>query len=126
MKQLTILALDNDANGISTEGTKIPKTLPGEQISVKKNEVNLIKPSKYRRHPACTHYSECGGCTTQHATEEFVKDWKLNKIKSYLLQRGIKTDIKPTEKETRVPKITRLNKSRPYLSVPSIYFLLYT
>jgi 23S rRNA (uracil1939-C5)-methyltransferase len=52
----------------------------------------------------CKHYSECGGCTTQHATEDFIRGWKLNKIKSYLLARKIKTNIKPV--------ITSLNETR--------------
>ena len=95
MKKLTILTLDNDANGVSSEGIKVPRTLPGEEVTIIENKLNLIKPSEYRRHPVCKHYSECGGCTTQHATEEFIKDWKLNKIRSYLLERGIKTNIKP-------------------------------
>ena len=95
MKKLTILTLDNDANGVSSEGIKVPRTLPGEEVTIIENKLNLIKPSKDRRIPVCKHYSECGGCSTQHATEDFIKYWKLNKIKSYLSERGIKTDIKP-------------------------------
>ena len=104
MKKLTILTFDNNANGISREGIKVPQTLPGEQVVIINNKLNLIKPSKDRRTPVCKHYSECGGCTTQHAREDFISDWKLNKIKSYLSERAIKTDVKPV--------ITSLNETR--------------
>tara|TARA_B100001059_G_C17815731_1_gene575103 strand:- start:1111 stop:2310 length:1200 start_codon:yes stop_codon:yes gene_type:complete len=104
MKKAVIESIDTNGAGITSEGIKIPGTLPGEQILINNNKLKVIKPAKTRVTPVCSHYKNCGGCTIQHAKSSFIKEWKLNIIESCLTERGIKTDIRPiqtSESESR-------------------------
>ena len=74
----------------------MPRALPGEEITLsKENQFKIVLPSKDRITPVCTHYKSCGGCSIQHVTQSFIKEWKSNVIKSCLSARGIETIIKP-------------------------------
>ena len=91
-----ILTLNSRAEGVTADGTRVPRALPGEEIALgKENKFKIILPSKDRITPVCAHYKGCGGCSMQHATQSFIKDWKSNIIKSCLSARGLKTIIKP-------------------------------
>lgn len=104
MKKAFIEGIDNSGAGITSEGIKLPGTLPGEQISINNNILKIIKPAETRVTPVCSHYKNCGGCTIQHAKASFIKEWKFNIIESSLAERGIKTNIRPiqtSESESR-------------------------
>ena len=104
MKKAFIEGIDNSGAGITSEGIKLPGTLPGEQISINNNILKIIKPAETRVTPVCNHYKNCGGCTIQHAKASFIKEWKFNIIGSSLAERGIKTNIRPiqtSESESR-------------------------
>ena len=91
-----ILTLNSRAEGLTTDGTRVPRALPGEEIALgKENKFKIILPSKDRITPVCAHYKGCGGCSMQHSTQSFIKDWKSNVIKSCLSARGLETIIKP-------------------------------
>ncbi|MDE2648113.1 MAG: RsmD family RNA methyltransferase [Paracoccaceae bacterium] len=91
-----ILTLNSRAEGVTADGTRVPRALPGEEVALgKENKFKIILPSKDRITPVCTHYKGCGGCSMQHATQSFIKDWKSNVIKSCLSARGLETIIKP-------------------------------
>ena len=91
-----ILTLNSRAEGVTADGTRVPRALPGEEIALgKENKFKIILPSKDRITPVCAHYKGCGGCSMQHATQSFIKDWKSNVIKSCLSARGLETIIKP-------------------------------
>ncbi|MDG1298875.1 MAG: RsmD family RNA methyltransferase [Paracoccaceae bacterium] len=91
-----ILTLNDRAEGVTTDGTRVPRALPGEEITLsKENQFKIVLPSKDRITPVCIHYKSCGGCSIQHVTQSFIKEWKSNVIKSCLSARGIETIIKP-------------------------------
>lgn len=91
-----ILTLNSRAEGVTADGTRVPRALPGEEIALgKENKFKIILPSKDRITPVCIHYKGCGGCSMQHSTQSFIKDWKSNVIKSCLSARGLETIIKP-------------------------------
>ena len=91
-----ILTLNSRAEGVTADGTRVPRALPGEEIALgKENKFKIILPSKDRITPVCAHYKGCGGCSMQHSTQSFIKDWKSNVIKSCLTARGLETIIKP-------------------------------
>ena len=91
-----ILTLNSRAEGVTADGTRVPRALPGEEIALgKENKFKIILPSKDRITPVCAHYKGCGGCLMQHSTQSFIKDWKSNVIKSCLSARGLETIIKP-------------------------------
>ena len=91
-----ILTLNSRAEGVTADGTRVPRALPGEEIALgKENKFKIILPSKDRITPVCAHYKGCGGCSMQHSTQSFIKDWKSNVIKSCLSARGLETIIKP-------------------------------
>jgi len=96
MMKSIILTLNSRAEGVTADGTRVSRALPGEKVALgKENKFKIILPSKDRITPVCTHYKGCGGCSMQHATQSFIKDWKSNVIKSCLSARGLKTIIKP-------------------------------
>tara|TARA_B110000263_G_scaffold107549_1_gene93984 strand:- start:1431 stop:2633 length:1203 start_codon:yes stop_codon:yes gene_type:complete len=91
-----ILTLNSRAEGVTADGTRVPRALPGEEIALgKENKFKIILPSKDRITPVCAHYKGCGGCSMQHSTQSFIKNWKSNVIKSCLSARGLETIIKP-------------------------------
>ena len=91
-----ILTLNSRAEGVTADGTRVPRALPGEEIALgKENKFKIILTSKDRITPVCAHYKGCGGCSMQHSTQSFIKDWKSNVIKSCLSARGLETIIKP-------------------------------
>ena len=72
MKKAFIEGIDNSGAGITSEGIKLPGTLPGEQVSINNNILKIIKPAETRVTPVCNHYKNCGGCTIQHAKASFA------------------------------------------------------
>ena len=96
MMKSIILTLNDRAEGVTADGTRVPRALPGEEITLsKENQFKIVLPSKDRITPVCIHYKSCGGCSIQHVTQSFIKEWKSNVIKSCLSARGIETIIKP-------------------------------
>ena len=64
---------------------EIPFSLPGEiemnnYDEDKLSSINFKLNSSHRAEPACPHFKQCGGCSLQHASEEFVTDWKKSLV----------------------------------------------
>lgn len=80
----------------------IDRTLPGDVVEAKlqkaggvlRGEVTrLIQPSQYRVEAPCRHYAVCGGCTLQHARDDFYRTWKSEVVRNVLEREGLKPDV---------------------------------
>jgi 23S rRNA (uracil1939-C5)-methyltransferase len=94
---LSIDVLDQHANGIALSTkpiTIVPRTLPGEQVSVvrvkgskKVQHAKLCSvevASKIRQRPQCPYYEQCGGCAIQHASARDGLNLKLHALTRYI------------------------------------------
>ena len=77
--------LNTDAIGVSSEGVHIPRALPDETVEIGDDgSAKIITPSHQRVKPPCPHYKACGGCSLQHANDEFVAGWKVDVLRKAL------------------------------------------
>ena len=72
----------------------VPKTAPGDIIeaSVKGERCTLqkiITPSPQRAEAPCPYFQKCGGCSLQHVTPEFYRDWKIAGVKNALARANV-------------------------------------
>lgn len=109
----TILRLGHQGDGIAT-GPGGPlfaaRTLPGEVIAgdVSGDRIidpKIVTPSTDRVAAPCPHYRRCGGCSLQHATDDFVAGWKAGLVRDTLARVGIEAVI--TGVETSPPNSRR-------------------
>jgi len=96
-----IYSLSPESEGIGEfEGAtiKIPFTLPGERVTFKqigsKRRKKYIfqtieSPSSERQDPRCLHFTQCGGCTLQHMTPSFYREFKKSLITVPLQEHGL-------------------------------------
>ncbi|MDO5621787.1 MAG: class I SAM-dependent RNA methyltransferase [Paracoccus sp. (in: a-proteobacteria)] len=98
---LTIQRLGRRGDGV-TDGPDgrvlVPLTLPGEVIdrAIADGRIaapRILTPSPQRVRPACPHYSACGGCQLQHASDDFVARWKAGVIETALAAQGITAQV---------------------------------
>ncbi|MEM6905333.1 MAG: hypothetical protein AAF568_05525, partial [Pseudomonadota bacterium] len=98
---VTIASLGAQGDGISEDGIYVPFALPGEQARIDRlgdrgRLLELIGTSPARTDPLCPHFTECGGCTMQHASDRLVAEWKREIIRQALSARGIEgVEIRP-------------------------------
>ena len=50
-------------------------------------------PSPDRVAPACRHFGECGGCTSQHWAAKPYLDWKAELVRVQLSHEGLEAEI---------------------------------
>ena len=92
--EFRIYALSPKGEGIgaSKDGrVYIDRALPGYRVEAKIRRdndgvrrgdiVDIAEASPHRVTPPCPHYAQCGGCTTQHASEAFYRDWKTGIVR---------------------------------------------
>ena len=77
-----------------------PLTLPGEEVEGTvtgdaMTDIRIITPSTSRVRPPCVHFRTCGGCLVQHASDDFVADWKTGIVRGALEGQGLSADIRP-------------------------------
>lgn len=98
----TILRLGHQGDGIAEGPVFAPRTLPGEVIDgeLSGNRIaapKIITPSPVRVAAPCRHYKACGGCALQHASDEFVADWKQDVVRTALAAQHIEADLRRTQ-----------------------------
>ena len=76
--------------GQSEDGRRWPRVLPGEEIDA---DGRILSPSADRVSAPCRHYKGCGGCSMQHASDEFVAGWKTEVVTRALHARGLPVEI---------------------------------
>ena len=95
---LTIDHVTHLGLGRATDGTLVPRTLPGEEVTLGADGLpRIVTPSAARVAAPCRHFKSCGGCTMQHANDAFVADWKAANVAKALSYQGITADMAPVE-----------------------------
>ncbi len=98
--EYTINRLGHQGDGIADGPIFAPRTLPGEVVSgvlngTQLNDIRIVTPSSDRVQPPCRHYKACGGCQLQHASDNFVEEFKVGVVRTALAAQGIKTELRP-------------------------------
>ncbi|MEL6476994.1 MAG: class I SAM-dependent RNA methyltransferase [Pseudomonadota bacterium] len=93
-EEVTIATVGAQGDGVSADGLYVPHALPGEQVRVDRlgdraRLLEVIHPSPERVDPLCPHFTACGGCAMQHASDGLVARWKSQLIRDALAARGI-------------------------------------
>ena len=83
LQQFEVEGLTHEAKGVARQRGKVTfigGALPGETVEARvykagrnfdeANLVNIVSPSPYRVTPTCQHFTECGGCSFQHLTQD--------------------------------------------------------
>jgi 23S rRNA (uracil1939-C5)-methyltransferase len=79
----------------------VPYTLSGETVEVepwpghpdRRHLLSVERPSAERIAPICPHFGICGGCATQHWSEEPYRAWKRALVVEALAQAGIDAPV---------------------------------
>ena len=100
MTEHHIIRLGHHGDGIADGPLFAPITLPGEVVTGTVDgqtlrDVRIVTPSGDRVAAPCRHFKSCGGCQLQHASDQFVADWKLGVVRNALEAHGLETDIRP-------------------------------
>ena len=95
MDSIRIDRLGHQGNGIATDGSFIPFTLPGEEVEATPPHSRLTD-SPDRIAPVCPHFGTCGGCALQHASDTFLAGWKEDVVRRALAARRIEAPFRPT------------------------------
>ena len=98
MTQVTITRLGHKGDGIAEGPIFAPRTLPGEVVEgvLDGDRIpapKIVSPSPDRVKAPCRHVNSCGGCALQHASDEFVANWKMGIVREALTARGIEADL---------------------------------
>ena len=102
MTEYTIQRLGHLGDGIASGPLFAPMTLPGEVVTGTPDgqtltDIRIVRPSEKRVAPPCRHFKACGGCQLQHASDDFVAEFKLGVVKASLDAHGLETIFKPLQ-----------------------------
>ncbi|WP_460272979.1 class I SAM-dependent RNA methyltransferase [Celeribacter sp. ULVN23_4] len=100
METFEIQRLGHKGDGITADGTFVAGALPGELVEgvAENGRVvggKIVTPAPDRVKPACRHAKACGGCSLQHASDDFVAQWKTDFVASALKNQGILAELEP-------------------------------
>ncbi|MCA0042119.1 class I SAM-dependent RNA methyltransferase [Celeribacter litoreus] len=98
--QVEIKRLGHKGDGISEDGIYVQGALPGETVEGTRDgdrlqDVKIVSPSADRVKPPCRHAKACGGCALQHASDDFVAQWKTEFVAKALEHHGIGAPMEP-------------------------------
>lgn len=101
MEQMRIHSLGRQGDGVADGPTFVPGALPGEVVTGTRDgdtmsDVKIVEPCEMRVRAPCSHFKSCGGCTLQHAADDFVADWKADLVRQALYSQGLETEIRAT------------------------------
>jgi 23S rRNA (uracil1939-C5)-methyltransferase len=99
--RIDVLSPKGEGIGTAKDGrVYVDRALPGDRVEAKIRRdidgvlrgdvVNIAVASPYRVAPPCPHYALCGGCTIQHAGDDFYRDWKTGLVRDALAAKGLK------------------------------------
>lgn len=101
MPEFTITRLGLKGDGIAGSDIFAPFTLPGETVVGEVKNGQLIgtcsNDSPDRVAPVCPHFGTCGGCTLQHASDDFLAAWKAETIQRALAAQGLDAPFRPVD-----------------------------
>ncbi|MEM5476573.1 class I SAM-dependent RNA methyltransferase [Pacificibacter sp. AS14] len=98
MTHIEITRLGHHGDGIAAGPIFAAKTLPGEIVEgeITGDRIlspSVVTPSPDRVKPPCAHFKACGGCALQHASDDFVVNWKSDVVHTALSHQGIDVPI---------------------------------
>ena len=98
MTEHRITRLGHHGDGIADGPVFAPRTLPGEMASGTLDgqilrDIRIMDPSPDRVTPPCRHFKSCGGCQLQHASDDFVAQWKAGVVRTALAAHDITAEI---------------------------------
>ena len=79
----------------------VDRALPGDVVEAQIHKAGgllrgditrLVETSPHRVDAPCRHYADCGGCTLQHASEDFYRTWKVSVVRNVLEREGLNPD----------------------------------
>lgn len=81
-------------------GVFVARALPGEEVegAVENGRIaqpRILTPSPDRVAAPCRHYKACGGCALQHASDDFVAQWKKQVVAQALAGQGLSAPFRP-------------------------------
>ncbi|MCF2871460.1 class I SAM-dependent RNA methyltransferase [Octadecabacter sp. G9-8] len=86
----TVEKLNQAGLGLLADGTHLERVLPGEEVEVQPDgTARIITPVADRVKPPCRHFKSCGGCTVQHASDDFVATWKTMIVERAMTARDL-------------------------------------
>ena len=99
--KVTVDRLGHLGDGIAlVEGRSVfmSGVMPGEEVEGDLNgdrltNVRIVTPSAQRVRPPCSHAKSCGGCLMQHASDEFVAQWKADIVAGALAGQGLSAAV---------------------------------
>jgi len=91
--------LGHRGEGVAS-GVFIARALPGEVVegvveSGRIAQPRIVTPSADRVAAPCRHYKACGGCALQHASDDFVAQWKHAVVVQALAAQGLTAEFRP-------------------------------
>ncbi|MBY6154928.1 class I SAM-dependent RNA methyltransferase [Vannielia litorea] len=95
MEEVVVERLNVRGEGVAEGVQPVPRVLPGERVAVSEGKVQVLMPSEARVAPPCRHFRACGACAMQHASDDFVAEWKTSVIAHGLAAQGIETETRP-------------------------------
>ncbi len=100
MDKFQITRLGHHGDGIAEGPLFAPLTLPGEVVHAQTDgkhlsDIRIVEPSSSRVSPPCRHFKSCGGCQLQHASDEFLAEWKQDVVKAALAANGLEVEFLP-------------------------------
>lgn len=99
--KVTVDRLGHLGDGItSVDGRSVFMTgvMPGEEVEGDRDgdrliNIRIVTPSAQRVKPPCSHAKSCGGCLMQHASDEFVANWKVEIVAGALAGQGLSSPV---------------------------------
>lgn len=93
-----IEALGAKGDGVAEGPVFVPFTLPGEEWEIlregaRTQALKLVHPSPERREAPCPHFTACGGCDLQHASEDLYREFKRGLVVEAFRRAGIETEV---------------------------------
>lgn len=105
--QMRVERLDGAGRGVGVDETgarrAVSGALPGEIVQVEAAAesdgdalLRVLEPSGDRVAAPCRHAKACGGCALQHASADFLAEWKRARVVEALSRAGLEAEVAAT------------------------------
>lgn len=102
ISRINVLGLGEVLEEDSKSALEVPFSLPNEIVDYvkdddgKANNVKVKVESPYRKQPSCPQFQKCGGCSLQHASKNFVTEWKESVVAHALREKDLYPHFRAT------------------------------